>query len=994
MSVSLKVEVFNTYKELKEKNAPQELLDKAIQLIQSLDSGVDIPLSREERQIEAVEENEALLSRVAEVDSMLEKLVSKGAPEELIAKGQELRRIVADPLDVTEEIRAISGVALEGLTAGIVGDEARAFALSKLTGVDYETQLAEERRIEEELFEQHPALAYTTLIGTSLMPSSMLMKMAGVGKTLASGAVRQGGVAFAEGAVYGFMEGEGDFAERTVDALKTGAVSGGLGAAVGGVLGRAEGRALKAAEEVEQQIAKEKRARDYLQGKLTEEIDGKTFKIEPQADEVILAFQGKMDDYALKYFNETGKSLEGLDYGKALQAVSDELGVPIKKLRAAESVSGKTVINFDTVTEQELRKRLGTLADDVGFVNGKYDPNKFVKWFRNYISSAQIMGEKYVGKRFGASIQRVASTMARRHAVTENVLRGSNTTKFFNSIQDDAEATRLLLNMSQIDIKNPLKNIDIRKQAYEDLVKHVKTNYGDEALQGFEAIRAKIRAVSLERKQKLDSSIHLDDYYWPSQMKGVTNDGFLTTKSNKKTNTSAFEQTRDQIIKGDPIVQDYVNPSQVAVDWLRRADSEMSLIDVFKLKNINTKRQELARLAAQGDAKAAQKLKVLEKRVKRGDALFDEVRAVTKLEGANAATADKAQDLTRSLIVMGSRGPSGLIANARKAAYMGTIANPYSAILNIGDVFNSIVNYGADNTVDVLVDMIRKRGVNISVEDVGLAQQTTGEFIREGVGKAQARFNKLSEEAFKLSGFRDVDRFGKNVALRAGIKEGQQLARSGKLKEKWGHAFTDNELDRLTKDLLQGKKTNLTVEFAAAQLARLQPSDMAQLPKFYLDNPNWRVAYMLRTFAIKQLEQMEKLVVQEWKAGNKKEAVKNGMAYSLVVGGGNAFINEGRHVLKGEEPSIETVPMRFADHMLGAVTLNTIGTYQLARATGGDVAPLVSSVAPAPISMAFAPLVDMMQFGFGSKEMDDFLAKSESVGWLPFGRLAQDWIED
>ena len=994
MSVSLKVEVFNTYKELKEKNAPQELLDKAIQLIQNLDSGVDIPLSREEREIEAVKENEALLERVAEVDSMLEKLVSKGAPEELIAKGQELRRIVADPLDVTEEIRAVGGVALEGLTAGIVGDEARAFALSKLTGVDYETQLAEERRIEEELFEQHPALAYTTLIGTSLIPSSMLMKMAGVGKTLASGAVRQGGVAFAEGAVYGFMEGEGDFAERTSNALKTGIISGGIGATVGGFLGRAEGRASKAAEEVEQQLAKEKRARDYLQGKLTEEIDGKVYKIEPQADEVILAFQGKMDDYALKYFNETGKSLEGLDYGKALQAVSDELGVPIKKLRASEAVSGKTIINFDTITEQELRKRLGTLADDVGFVNGKYDPNKFVKWFRNYISSAQIMGEKYVGKRFGASIQRVASTMARRHAVTENVLRGSNTTKFFNSIQDDVEATRLLLNMSQIDIKNPLKNLDIRKQAYEDLVRHIKTNYGDEALQGFEAIRSKIRAVSLERKQKLDSSIHLDDYYWPSQMKGVTNDGFLTTKSNKKTNTSAFEQTRDQIVKGDPIVQDYVNPSQVAVDWLRRADSEMSLIDVFKLKNINTKRQELRRLAEQGNKKASDKLKVLEKRVKRGDALFDEVRAVTKLEGADSATADKAQDLTRSLIVMGSRGPSGLIANARKAAYMGTIANPYSAILNIGDVFNSIVNYGADNTVDVLVDMIRKRGVNVSVEDVGLAQQTTGEFIREGVGKAQARFNKLSEEAFKLSGFRDVDRFGKNVALRAGIKEGQQLARSGKLREKWGHAFTDNELDRLTKDLLQGKKTNLTIEFAAAQLARLQPSDMAQLPKFYLDNPNWRVAYMLRTFAIKQLEQMEKLVVQEWKAGNKKEAVKNGMAYSLVVGGGNAFINEGRHILKGEEPSIETVPMRFADHMLGAVTLNTIGTYQLARATGGDVSPLVSSVAPAPLSMAFAPLVDMMQFGFGSKEMDDFLAKSESVGWLPFGRLAQDWIKD
>jgi hypothetical protein len=86
--------------------------------------------------------------------------------------------------------------------------------------------------------------------------------------------------------------------------------------------------------------------------------------------------------------------------------------------------------------------------------------------------------------------------------------------------------------------------------------------------------------------------------------------------------------------------------------------------------------------------------------------------------------------------------------------------------------------------------------------------------------------------------------------------------------------------------------------------------------------------------------------------------------------------------------------MRFADHLLGAASLNALGTYQVMRASQGDTGALVKSVAPAPASMAFAPVVDLFQFSIGSAEMDEFLEKSESVGWLPFGRLVQSWVED
>lgn len=1005
-SMQYKAEAYKHYKQLKELGASEETLNKALDIVNSIDSGFENldAASREDRQQTLVEENETVVNNVKIVDDSINELISLGASEDILKRAQEIRRIVADPLDITEEIYATGAIAAEGLTAGIAGDEMRAYARSFLTGDTYDQALTEERRIEAEMFEQHPVLAYTTLIGTSLIPSSIAAKAIGVGKTALSGALRQGGLAATEGAVFGAMEGE-TTEERIRGAMFGATLGGAIGGGVGGLLGRAEGRAITAAEEIKAAQAAEKRASMYLQGKLTEEIDGKVYRIEPQAEEVILAFQGKMETAALKYLNEEGKALEGLDYGVALKQASEELGVPITKLRHAEATTGKSVINFDEITEQELRKRVGALADDVGFVNGRYNPNQFVGWVRRHITSLQRQGEKYVSPRFGAALQRTASLMARRHAETENIVTGSNVLKFSKVVEEDQEVNRLILNMSQINFKDPLANIAERKEAYDDLVAYLRNTYDEDTIKGFEAMRNKIRATSLERIKKIDSEITDDAYYWPSQYKAKTPDGFQSTLSNKKTNTSSFHQKRDMFAQGDPSVFEYDNAMTAAVDFLRRSDSELSLVDVLKLKNINVKRTELKRLAAAGDKAAKAQLKALRKNNEQGDALFNEVVDAAKLEGADLSTANKAQDMARSLVVMGSRGPSGFIANLRKAAYMGTIGNPYSAVLNVGDVFNSMVNYGADNTIDAIVDMMRKRGVAFDVNDLGLAKQTTGEFLRDGVGPAQVRFNQLSDKAFQLSGFTSVDRFGKNVALRAAMKEGIELARKGKLEEKWGHAFNPNELQRLKKDLLAAAankkpekaaklKTPLMTEFAAAQLARLQPSDMAQLPKWYLDHPNWRVLYMLRTFGLKQLDQMERLVVQEWQKGNKNEAMKNALAYTVVVGGGNAFINEGRQIMKGDEPQLKNIPMRFADHMLGATLLNTVGTYQLQRAQAGEVDFLISSVAPAPLGMALAPIVDIAAFGFGPKEMDDFLVKSETLGWLPFGRIVQDWFKE
>lgn len=966
-------EAYAVVQRLEESDAPEEVLTRAKAIVKELEA----PVTADEDSLDVIR------LRVAEADKVISNLVKADAPKNVIAKAQEIRRELADPLDSTEEIRAVAGTALEGLSAGMLGDEFRAYAISSLTGADYDEQLEEERRIEADFFHDNPLVANATLIGASFLPSGLLLKAVGTGKTALQGASRGLALAGGEGAVYGFSEGEGGFKNRLENAATVGVFSGVLGAGVGGLVGRAEGRSLA---RIEAERAAEQARKEAV--KLLN-------KPNSNHDEVIGAFQKEMDEVALDIMVKEGRDLNGLDYGKALKEASKNTGISINRLRHAESARGRSVINFDNLTAKELRERIGTLADETGFVNGRYRPNQFTAWVDDKLRDVGILSEKQVSKRFGAQMRRTASLMARNHAATENVLAGKNIQAFNKALEDDYAVRMHILNMSNIDVVNPAANIAERAASYRQAKAMLARNYGEDAATGLDATLAKIRANSAQRREFVDSGLPDDPYYFPSlALSKQPNTGFRTASPAKKTNTESYDQKRGQLLDPDQAV-DYENPMVVAKDWLRKSDSEIAAAQTLKLENLNIRRQRLQQKAAAGDRRAAKALATFEYRVKRGDALYDTLKKAARQEGADIRTAEKAQDILRSLVVMGSRGPEGWISNLRKAAYMGTIANPYSAVLNLGDVFNSAVNYGAENTLEAVLDTIRKRGVDINVEDLGLAKQVTGEFLREGSSAAQKRFNKMNEAAFKLSGFTDVDRFGKNVALKAAVKQGQELVRKGQLKEKYGHAFTNNEFERLSRDLLAGKKSKLVTDFAAVQLSRLQPSDMAALPKWYLDHPNWRVLYMLRTFGLKQLQQLETLIVNEWKQGNKKEAIKNGMAYGLIVGGGNAALNESRQILKGNEPQLEEMPMRWADHMLGATTVNTFGAYGLRRAQQGDVSGLAASVAPAPLSMVLAPVVDIAQFGpGGTKDLDEFLEDSKTLGWLPWGNLVQDWVED
>ena len=138
-------------------------------------------------------------------------------------------------------------------------------------------------------------------------------------------------------------------------------------------------------------------------------------------------------------------------------------------------------------------------------------------------------------------------------------------------------------------------------------------------------------------------------------------------------------------------------------------------------------------------------------------------------------------------------------------------------------------------------------------------------------------------------------------------------------------------------------------------LADAQPITLSEMPEAYLNNPNGRLLYALKTFALKQLDLTRRQIYREYKNGNKKEALKNAARYAAVVGGGNASVQTFRdHVMAAEVPEIPDSPEEAAVGAMDAVAESLLaqffmGNYQRDRyLSQGDIGGYVSSMVTPP----------------------------------------------
>lgn len=975
----------------------QATADKAQEFIMSLSKELETPAEKTKGLSEDIvsEQTEARAeyNRKVEQSQKLTDIINRAEKE---LDQETLDKALKFKLELDQEIRNFEGITdevvgsslalTEGITAGLVGEEVSAYINSKITGVPYQATLDMYRNLEKSFAETSPEVDITLRLAGGLAPSALLAKGVGVGKTFASGFARQAGLSSAEIGTYSFMEAEGSAEERAAAVAETFQNPLVLGlSAVAGTLGGIGGRSVGRIENLQKELT-EAATRE------TQRVRGvATGRGETATTDVIEEIQPVMDRIALNHYNTTGEMLSGPSLGMAYRQVAEETGINVSTILRSEMAKGgrRSSLDYRTQSIDEVRKRVKLNAGKTGFT-----PETLASRKRNFVSNFYEdkmrplvnVARNRVGDTFGGNMQKLATKMAQQQQSFEEVFNTRPVMAFAKELENDSTGVlkKSILNFSNSNLKP-----EIRQQQF----KIFKERISEKGFEGYEALMKIRRSQENDYRAYVWRDLEDDNLYFPSRVLSEEKPSIrLRNVFSRRSADENLKERKRGYISASEAKELYENPLIVLKDKMTRDAATIEMHRTFGIQNASNRLKQKDKTTDRN----------VQEELAEGRYSFQELKETLKKEGAQEQTREVADELLSSLIVNGTKGPNTFLANVRKFGYMGTIGNPYSAFLNLGDLSNSVVNYGANNTADAVVSFLSRKGQTLNTADVGLAKQATGEFLREGGSKWNRRFNNMSDVTFKASGFQAADMAGKNVSLTAAVNRAKQKIIDGSLDAEFSWLFGPTEMRLLKRDLMAGKNTQRVKEMAAAELARIQPSDMAQMPKWYLDNPNGRILYMLRTFGLKQLQQIENLVYNTYKEGvknkdNKKkaEAVKNALAYLTVVGGGNVLLNELRQPIKGKEAFDMDHMQKYAvDFALSLASVNTLSTYNLKKLSEKDAVPLLLSVVPAPVSGSLDILEDLVGVVTGEDDLEEAIFEGKGIRWLPFMRVAQPFLEE
>jgi hypothetical protein len=254
---------------------------------------------------------------------------------------------------------------------------------------------------------------------------------------------------------------------------------------------------------------------------------------------------------------------------------------------------------------------------------------------------------------------------------------------------------------------------------------------------------------------------------------------------------------------------------------------------------------------------------------------------------------------------------------------------------------------------------------------------------------ASSRFTaKLLNHNFRVVGFSRIDAFGKNNALTAAKIRYQRLAQTNKgqikIRRQYDEAF-GTDLTQLISDLAAKRDTDLVNSLLFHELSRQQPISRIEVPQVYLDNPNARVVYMLKTFMIKQMDLVRRDVYNEIKKGNVGTGVRNLFGLALVWGTMGATTGWLRDWILGKE-----VEPKWEDAWEGIFKTFGWSSYVLDKAEKGQPVMAAFGTVTPPIQ----PLDDVARTSMklaGDDEMKP--ADYKGVQHVPVvGRLAYNHL--
>ena len=289
--------------------------------------------------------------------------------------------------------------------------------------------------------------------------------------------------------------------------------------------------------------------------------------------------------------------------------------------------------------------------------------------------------------------------------------------------------------------------------------------------------------------------------------------------------------------------------------------------------------------------------------------------------------AKKAEDIRavlQSRFGPGERSPVSALKGYQNLTNAALLGNVFSSMVQLGDAGMAAYAYGMMPTIQTAVQLAAGRK-KAGVKDLGLVDHISQEMASGSVEPLKIAGHEVStakflDKIFKITGFSAVDQFGKTVVINTALNKATRQVASpkgvGDLYARYGEAFGP-DFGKLVEGLKAGELTPEVRLYLFAELSRFQPISKLEVPKKYLDNPNGRVMYMLKTYMLKQMDLVRRDALQEVAKGNVRKGATNLTKLVITLGTAGATTEAIRNWLLGKEDEFELsdVPENFLKTM-------------------------------------------------------------------------------
>lgn len=307
----------------------------------------------------------------------------------------------------------------------------------------------------------------------------------------------------------------------------------------------------------------------------------------------------------------------------------------------------------------------------------------------------------------------------------------------------------------------------------------------------------------------------------------------------------------------------------------------------------------------------------------------------------DSATFSEIKKLLHARMIEGEKSPYAFIQATRNLTYTGTLATLHAAATQLLDIGLSFARFGLMNSLKALVG--RK---HIKAADLGLRDASI-ELLHSP--SATARW---MERALKYSGFSRMDQFGKELHLNSSLRKYWKLSKTEKgraiIEKKYGKAF-GKELPQTIQDLRDKKMTENVKLLLWNELSDVQPISLLEMPLKYLQAPNGRIFYTLKSFTIRQFDTIMNDTVRMIKNGQVREGTKNLGKYAIFLSSVGVGVGAIKKWMNGEEVTVDEVPDMVVENTMKLFGASEFITSLAWSGMGG--AAITKMVAPAPLSI-------------------------------------------